>query len=109
MMDQDTLRRAVSSRLREWVQQVCIPIKPPLTLGTEACLPMAMAGFDSIGQKPEPVKAVCLDAFLPDFPMEKEEGAGRKQKTRLFCAQRAERCNKHHHHQCRNTINAPVS
>ena len=53
---------------------------------TDACLPMAMVGFDSIGQKPEPVKAVCLDAFLPDFPMEKEEGAGRKQKTRLFCA-----------------------
>jgi hypothetical protein len=32
--------------------------------GTDACLPMAMAGFDSIGQKPEPVKAVCLDPFF---------------------------------------------
>ena len=32
--------------------------------GTEACLPMAMAGLDSIDQKPEPVKAVCLDPFF---------------------------------------------
>ena len=33
------------------------------------CLPMAMAGFDSIGQKPEPVKAVYLDPFLTCLPM----------------------------------------
>ena len=27
-------------------------------------MPMVMAGFDSIGQKPEPVKTVCLDPFF---------------------------------------------
>ena len=40
---------------------------------------MAMAGFDSIGQKPEPVKAVCLDPFFAFLPMKKEEGAGRQE------------------------------
>ena len=57
--------------------------------GTDACLPMAMAGFDSIGQKPEPVKAVCLDPFFAFLPMKKEEGAGRqetKKKTLLRVA-----------------------
>jgi hypothetical protein len=47
-----------------------------------------MAGFDSIGQKPEPVKAVCLDPFfgfvLPMKDQRKREQAGRKQKRRLY-------------------------
>jgi hypothetical protein len=50
-----------------------------------------MAGFDSIGQKPEPVKAVCLDPFFGFvLPMvrgkdqRKREQAGRKQKRRLY-------------------------
>ncbi|MGB1592812.1 MAG: hypothetical protein ACPIOQ_08675, partial [Promethearchaeia archaeon] len=44
--------------------------------GTDACLPMAMAGFDSIGQKPEPVKAVCMDPFLACLL---QEGRGSRQ------------------------------
>ena len=53
--------------------------------------PMAMAGFDSIGQKPEPVKAVCLDPFfafvlaMVQGRERKREQAGRKQKRRLYC------------------------
>ena len=56
--------------------------------GTDACLPMAMAGFDSIGQMPEPVKAVCLDPFFP-FVLamvrgyQRKREAGRKQKRRI--------------------------
>ena len=38
--------------------------------GTDACLPTATAGFDSIGQKPELVKALWLAGALDfDLPM----------------------------------------
>ena len=58
-------------------------------------MPMAMAGFDSIGQKPEPVKAVCLDPFLPCFPMKKEEGAGRQETKKKTLLQVARGTHKH--------------
>ena len=68
-------------------------------------MPMAMAGFDSIGQKPEPVKAVCLDpffAFVLAMVRGFHRGRGRREagnKKEDFTASSAERIN----------INAPVS
>ena len=63
-------------------------------------MPMVMAGFDSIGQKPEPVKTVCLDPFFAFvLPMvediTEEEGAGRQETKKKALLRVARRTHKH--------------